>query len=214
MKPYDVICELVKDNFLYTSQPKIENLLPIDMVFHGYGAGGGVMPIVFEPHEDYTEEYKTGVLYTTSPSPHEDFSEGYSKRCDTDNEGERMGELIQANSDIANYNIWAREKNKRHIEEVMVTLPHDGKVYEAAELKLENKYYPTIREHDLWANSFRIASPHLSNPATELKIVTIDDEALYHLKESLDANEFVQRFNAGVFAYIQDRITQEKDLEA
>ena len=46
MKPYDIICELVKDNLLYTSQPKIETLLPIDTVFGGYGLGGGTPSVI------------------------------------------------------------------------------------------------------------------------------------------------------------------------
>ena len=194
MKPYDVICEFVKDNLLYTSQPKIENLLPIDMVFQGYGAGGGVMPIVFEPHKDY--------------------GKGYTKRCNTDNNEQRIGELNAVNEDIKKYNAWARKKNKEHMDEVFVTIPYDGKVYDEAALNLKTKHYPTIRKHHLWANSFRIASPHISKTPTDIKIVTIDSEQLYNLKESLEGNKFIQKFNATIFAYIQNRIKQEKDLEA
>jgi hypothetical protein len=194
MKPYDIICELVKDNFLYTSQPKIENLLPIDTVFDSYGLGGGVMPIVFEPPEDY--------------------GEGYRRRCNTSNSVQRIQELNAVNEDIEKYNAWARKKNKDHMAEVWVALPPDGNVHDVSTLNIKTKHYPTIRKHELWANGFRIATPSLSNPPTKINIVTIDDEALYHLKENLDADEFVQRFNAGIFAYIQDRIKQEKDLDA
>jgi len=195
MKTFDIICALVQDKFLYTSQPKIANLIPIDMVFHGYGVGGGVMPIVFEPHEDYD-------------------GEGYERRCNTDDNEQRIIELNAVNEDIEKYNAWARKKNKAHMDEVFVTIPYDGKVYDETTLKLKNKYHPIIRKHNLWDNSFRIARPYLSEPPTEMKIVTIDSEELYHLKESLGADEFTQRFNAGVFAYIQDRIKQERDLEA
>lgn len=194
MKPYDIICELVKDNFLYTSQPKIENLLPIDTVFDSYGLGGGVMLIVFEPPEDY--------------------GEGYRRRCNTSNSVQRIQELNAVNEDIEKYNAWARKKNKDHMAEVWVALPPDGNVHDVSTLNIKTKHYPTIRKHELWANGFRIATPSLSNPPTKINIVTIDDEALYHLKENLDADEFVQRFNAGIFAYIQDRIKQEKDLDA
>jgi hypothetical protein len=164
MKTFDIICALVQDKFLYTSQPKIANLIPIDMVFHGYGVGGGVMPIVFEPHEDY--------------------GEGYERRCNTDDNEQRIHELNEVNEDIEKYNAWARKKNKAHMDEVFVTIPYDGKVYDETTLKLKNKYHPIIRKHNLWDNSFRIARPYLSEPPTEMKIVTIDSEELYHLKES------------------------------
>ena len=195
MKPHDIIRELVKDKFHYTSEPKIKNLLPIDKVFYGYGMGGGVMPIVFEPHEDYD-------------------GEGYEKRCNTDDNEQRIIELNAVNEDIDKYNTWAREKNKAHTDEVFVTIPYDGKVYEEAELKLKNKYYPPIRKHTLWDNSFSIARPYLSKPPTELIIRTIDSEELYHQKERLGENEFIQKFNAGVFAFIQDMIKMERELGA
>jgi len=195
MKPYNIICELVKDSFRYTSEPKIKNLLPIDRVFSGYGMGGGVMPIVFEPHEDYD-------------------GEGYEKRCNTDDNEQRISEFDAVNEDIEKYNTWAREKNKLHLDEIFGVLPHDGKVYEEAELKLKNKHYPPIRKHNLWDNSFSIARPYLSKPPTELIHRTIDSEELYHQKERLGENEFIQRFNAGVFAFIQDMIKQERELEA
>ena len=95
-----------------------------------------------------------------------------------------------------------------------MTVPHDGKVYEEAELKLKYKYYSPMRKHTLWDNSFSIARPYLSKPPTELIIRTIDSEELYHQKERLGENEFIQRFNAGVFAFIQDMIRQERELEA
>ena len=196
MKPHDIIRELVKDKFHYTSEPKIKNLLPIDKVFYGYGMGGGVMPIVFEPHEDYD-------------------GEGYKRRCDTDNNEQRIIELNAVNEDIDKYNAWAREKNKAHFDELFVTVPHDGKVYEEAELKLKYKYYSPMRKHTLWDNSFRIARPYQSKiPPTELIIRTIDNEELYHQKERLGENEFIQRFNAGVFAFIQDMIKMERELGA
>ena len=193
MKSFDIICALVKDKFRFTSEPNVKNLLPIDKVFHGYGMGGGVMPIVFEPHEDYD-------------------GEGYERRCNTDNNEQRIIELNAVNEDIDKYNTWAREKNKAHTDEVFVTIPYDGKVYEEAELKLKNKYYPPIRKHTLWDNSFSIARPYLSKPPTELIIRTIDSEELYHQKERLGENEFIQRFNAGVFAFIQDMIKMEREL--
>ena len=195
MKSYDIVCALVEDKILYTSEPNIKNLLPIDRVYYGYGTGGGVMPIVFEPHEDYD-------------------GEGYKRRCDTDNNEQRIIELNAVNEDIDKYNAWAREKNKAHTDEVFVTIPYDGKVYEEAELKLKNKYYPPIRKHTLWDNSFSIARPYLSKPPTELIIRTIDSEELYHQKERLGENEFIQRFNAGVFAFIQDMIKMERELGA
>ena len=136
MKPYDIICELVKDSFRYTSEPKIKNLLPIDKVFYGYGMGGGVMPIVFEPHEDYD-------------------GEGYEKRCNTDDNEQRISEFDAVNEDIEKYNTWAREKNKLHLDEIFGVLPHDGKVYEEAELKLKNKHQtpPSSGVFCLWDNT-------------------------------------------------------------
>jgi len=194
MKSFDIICALVKDKFRFTSEPNVKNLLPIDKVFHGYGMGGGVMPIVFEPHEDYD-------------------GEGYERRCNTDNNEQRIIELNAVNEDIDKYNAWAREKNKAHFDELFVTVPHDGKVYEEAELKLKYKYYSPMRKHTLWDNSFRIARPYQSKiPPTELIIRTIDNEELYHQKERLGENEFIQRFNAGVFAFIQDMIKMEREL--
>jgi hypothetical protein len=178
-KAYAIICELVKDKFLYTSQPKIKNLLPIDMVFHSYGAGGGIFPIVFEPHKDY--------------------GEGYEKRCNADNNEERIAELNSVNEDIEKYNAWARKR--------------EGELFKGESL-IATRPYPKIGKYPLWKNSFRIAKSSLSSLPADVKIVTIDDEQLYHLKEELEADIFVQRFNAGVFAYIQDRVKQEKDLDA
>ena len=196
MKTFNIICALVQDKFRYTSEPNVKNLLPIDKVFYGYGMGGGVMPIVFEPHEDYD-------------------GEGYEKRCNTDDNEQRIIELNAVNEDIEKYNTWAREKNKAHLDEVFVTIPPDGKVYEEAELKLKYKYYSPMRKYTLWDNSFRIARPYQSKiPPTELIIRTIDSEELYHQKERLGENEFIQRFNAGVFAFIQDMIKMERGLVA
>ena len=86
MKVLDIIKTLVRKDENRSREDHLSELVPIDLVFRGYGFWGGKHPFKFDPHPDYKKK------------------KPYEKIIDTDDNDKRCKGLSSINEDIDKYN--------------------------------------------------------------------------------------------------------------
>jgi len=108
MKVLDIIKNLVRKDENRSHEDHLSELVPIDLVFRGYGFWNGKRPFKFDPHPDYKKK------------------KPYEKIIDTDDNDKRCKGLSSINEDIDKYNEWTSEKNRLSTELLIKngTTPH------------------------------------------------------------------------------------------
>ena len=188
---HEIILQMVKKDMQF-EELDLNGLLPIDTVYKGYGLYNGVQNIKFDPPREYGKSYEIEV--------------------NLDDDEERVEKLTKINQHIKEYNKWAADKNTIRDKEIYEKLPADGVVRSDAESGIEAKWYPSMREYQLWQFIVYKASPkEFRESVIEDIVCIINDEVLYKLKDRLSVKEFVIRFNRTLYEYLQIFIDEAKD---
>ena len=181
MKVLDIIKTLVRKDENRSREYHLSELVPIDLVFRGYGFWGGKHPFKFDPHPDYKKK------------------KPYEKIIDTDDNDKRYKGLSSINEDIDKYNEWTSEKNRFSRELLIKKVQHPTTAIDKKDLNLAI-YRPSIlRKIPCWLFVMRKASPKYRKLDKINPYAKIDDKQLYLLKEKIPEGEFVKRLNKTIF---------------
>ena len=215
MLPFTIIKEFVRTRSQYELKPNIKQLLPVDMVFNGYGIINGERNFLFKPDTDYPKKLLKSVpKYLKFDKDNERFY----FTVNTDDNDERLKKFSEINELIQQYNDWVEEQNKLYSEELFQKTPHDGRVHDAKELGLDYKDYSPLEKFRVWDCIFLKAKPQSYQTDKKengaIQYADIDNEQLYRLKESINEEDFVQRVNATIFEYIREQVKQAKELDS
>jgi hypothetical protein len=215
MLPFAIIKEFVKNRSQDELKPNIKQLLPVDMVFNGYGIINGERKFFFKPDPDYPKKLLKSVPeYLKFDKDNERFY----FTVNTDDNDERLKKFSEINELIQQYNDWVEEQNKLYSEELFQKTPHDGRVHDAKELGLDYKDYSPLEKFRVWDCIFLKAKPQSYQTDKKeydaIQYADIDNEQLYRLKESINKEDFVQRVNASIFEYIRKQVKQAKELDS
>ena len=171
---YEIILQLVRTDSQFQEED-LSKLLPISTVQKGFGLYNGVLPISFNPHEDYEID-------------------PYEIMINLDDDKERVEQLTQINLDIQKYNEWTAQKS--------------------ADYEETNIWYAPIKEYQMWQFVVSKAKPAESRESSIDDMITfINNEELYKLKEQLDKQIFVIRFNKTIFEHIRYKIGEAKKYD-
>jgi hypothetical protein len=170
---YEFILQLVRTDSQFQEED-LSKLLPISTVQKGFGLYNGVLPISFNPHEDYEID-------------------PYELMVNLDDDEERIEKLTQINLDIQKYNEWTAKKS--------------------ADFEETNIWYAPIKEYQMWQFVVSKAKPaEVRETYIEDMITFINNEELYKLKEQLNIDEFVIRFNRMIYEYLRIMINEAREL--
>ena len=191
MDTYDIIKQLTAKTDMISGESLKDNfkaLLPIRDVHKGWGIYAGQWYFNFAPHEDY---------------PHK---EPYKLETDVFNEDERVGDVEAINKDVDKYNDWADEKNEIHRKEVFEKTIPDLKARDVKELNIKSREYFPLPHLSAWVNGFVFDQPEFRPMEHAINFGYVDDRELYKLKERLEVELFVKKFNKQLFNYIQANV--------
>ena len=118
---------------------------------------------------------------------------------------ERVEKIEALNEDIDEYNDWVNEKKELHGKELLEKAPPNT-VSDVEDLNLENKYYFTLGKYKPWLCTIQFEHPQFKKIKNAIEFGYLDDEETYKLKEEMEIEEFVKRFNATLFAYITESV--------
>lgn len=191
MDTYNIIKQLTAKTDMISGESLKDNfkaLLPIRDVHKGWGIYAGQWYFNFAPHEDY---------------PHK---EPYKLETDVFNEDERVGDVEAINKDVDKYNDWADEKNEIHRKEVFEKTIPDLKARDVKELNIKSREYFPLPHLSAWVNGFVFDQPEFRLMEHAINFGYVDDRELYKLKERLEVELFVKKFNKQLFNYIQANV--------
>ena len=191
MDTYNIIKQLTAKTDMISGESLKDNfkaLLPIRDVHKGWGIYAGQWYFNFAPHEDY---------------PHK---KPYKLETDVFNENERVGDVEAINKDVDKYNDWADEKNEIHRKEVFEKTIPDLKARDAEELNIKSREYFPLPHLSAWINGFVFDQPEFRLMEHAINFGYVDDRELYKLKERLEVELFVKKFNKQLFNYIQANV--------
>jgi len=185
MKVLDIIKNLVRKDENRPHEDHLSELVPIDLVFRGYGFWGGKRrPFKFDPHPDYKKK------------------KPYEKIIDTDDNDKRCKGLSSINEDIDKYNEWTSEKNRLSTELLLKTVQHPTIAISTPSI---------LRKFPYWRFVMKKASPKYRKLDKTNSHAEIDDKQLYLLKEKIPVGEFLKRFNKTIFdCLLKERQEAEK----
>jgi hypothetical protein len=191
MDTYNIIKQLTAKSDMVSGESLKDNfkaLLPIRDVHKGWGIYAGQWYFNFAPHEDY---------------PHK---EPYKLETDVFNENERVGDVEAINKDVDKYNDWADEKNEIHRKEVFEKTIPDLKARDVKELNIKSREYFPLPHLSAWVNGFVFDQPEFRLMEHAINFGYVDDRELYKLKERLEVELFVKKFNKQLFNYIRANV--------
>jgi len=199
MDTIKILKELTAKTDMISGESLKENfraLLPILAVAKGWGLYGGRVLFNFKPDEDY---------------PHK---EPYEIETNIFNEAERIANVKAVNEDIDKYNDWVDEQNVINREELFEKIPEanwekdslNTKVYDFEDLNLKTKRYRPLSRLSAWISAFQFDAPQFSQMKDAIEFGFVDDKELYKLKERLEVELFVKKFNKQLFNYIQANV--------
>jgi len=181
MKVLDIIKNLVRKDENWSREYHLSELVPIDLVFSGYGLWNGKRPFKFDPHPDYKKK------------------KPYEKIIDTDDNDKRCKGLSSINEDIDKYNEWTSEKNRLSTELLIKTVQHPTTAIDKKDLNLAINRPSNLRKFPYWRFVMKKASPKYRKLDKTNSHAEIDDKQLYLLKEKIPVGEFLKRFNKTIF---------------
>ena len=179
MDVYNIIRQLTDQEDVNSGQIKREcfdKLLPIKDYYKGWNFHKTDVRFNFLPNEDYHKER-------------------YEVKINVDDDVERVEKIEALNEDIDEYNDWVNEKKELQGKELLEKAPSNT-VGAVEDLNLENKYYSTLGKHKPWLCTFQIEHPQFRKIKNAKEFGYLDDEEIYKLKEEMEIEEFVKRFNA------------------
>ena len=195
MKVLDIIKTLVRKDENRSREDHLSELVPIDLVFRGYGFWGGKHPFKFDPHPDYKKK------------------KPYEKIIDTDDNDKRCKGLSSINEDIDKYNEWISEKNRLSTELLLKTVQHPTIAIDKKDLNLAINTPSILRKFPYWRFVMVKASPKYRKLDKTNSHAEIDDKQLYLLKEKIPVGEFVKRFNKTIFDCLLKESQEAKKLD-
>ena len=189
MDVYNIIRQLTDQEDVNSGQIKREcfdKLLPIKDYYKGWNFHKTDVRFNFLPNEDYHKER-------------------YEVKINVDDDVERVEKIEALNEDIDEYNDWVNEKNELQGKELLEKAPPNT-VGAVEDLNLENKYYSTLGKHKPWLCTFQIEHPQFRKIDNSVEFVYCDDEVIYKLMQEMEIEEFVNRFNATLYAYMIEAV--------
>ena len=193
MKVLDIIKNLVRKDENRSREDHLSELVPIDLVFRGYGFWSGKRPFKFDPHPDYKKK------------------KPYEKIIDSDDNDKRCKGLSSLNEDIDKNNEWISEKNRLSTKLLLKTVQHPTIAIDNKDLNLAINTPSILRKFPYWRFVMVKASPKYRKLDKTNSHAEIDDKQLYLLKEEIPVGEFVKRFNKTIFdCLLKERQEAEK----